>query len=172
MQGIYDRFAGSSATLFARTAVLLGAGVLALWIACGQAYGQPAGPVTLVRDGVARMRIVAGSVPEPVAELRHYVKEMSGAELEVVEAREPAAGIHVGLAADFPWLEFENVAGLGQEGFILKSDDSGPSLYLVANKPLGVQHAVTTLLHRLGCRWFFPGKEWEIIPEHKTLQGV
>jgi hypothetical protein len=34
-----------------------------------------------------------------------------------------------------------------------------------------VTHAVATLLHSLGCRWFFPGKTWEVVPRQQTVSG-
>ncbi len=74
------------------------------------------------------------------------------------------------LAADFPWLTLTNVSKLGGEGFILRSD--GTNLLLIANQTSGVQHAVTTFLQSLGCRWFFPGKTWEVVPRQRTITGA
>jgi hypothetical protein len=115
------------------------------------------------------MPILAGSVAAPVEELRHYLDDITGAEFRIESAQSGAVGLFVGMAGDFPWLRFERVDELGPEGFILKSD--GKSVYLIAHRPLGVQHAVTTFLHRLGCRWYFPGPEWEIVPRAATLRG-
>ena len=58
---------------------------------------------------------------------------------------------------------------LGKEGFLLRSD--GKNLFVIGKEAAGVQHGVTTLLQSLGCRWFFPGKTWEIVPERKTISG-
>jgi len=119
--------------------------------------------VTLVRDGKALLPIVAGSVAAPVEDLRRQLREISGAELEVAQA---GPGLHVGLFSDFPGLPAED---LGPEGFVLRTD--GKSVYLLASGPAGVQHAATTFLHRLGCRWFFPGKAWAVIPKRPTIAG-
>ncbi len=70
---------------------------------------------------------------------------------------------------DFPGLQLEGIEGLGTEGFVIRSHGKG--LYLIGREPLGVQHAVTTLLHSLGCRWFFAGKTWEIVPHEKRIAG-
>jgi hypothetical protein len=126
-------------------------------------------PVTLIKDGVARMPVIKGSVEEPVAELRHYLRQMTGTTLDVASAGQGKAGIYVGLVKDFPWFKVDRADELGPEGFVLQSD--GTSLYLVAAKPRGVQHAVSTLLQRLGCRWYFPGEAWQIIPRRKTIAG-
>jgi hypothetical protein len=58
---------------------------------------------------------------------------------------------------------------VGPEGFVLRSD--GKSVFLLGLEPPGVQHAVSTFLHRLGCRWFFPGKTWEVVPKSSTIAG-
>ena len=79
--------------------------------------------VTLVEQSAPRMAILAGSVPQPVEELRRYVEQISGARLEVEEARDGKSGILVGLAEDFPWRRFE-LKELGREAFIVQSDGS------------------------------------------------
>jgi uncharacterized protein DUF4838/glycosyl hydrolase family 20 len=129
---------------------------------------QPALPmVTIVEDGQPRLPIIAGSVKEPVAELQHYLKKITGADLAVKAAGEKSAGIHVGLAGDFPSLPIEVPADLGAEGFVLKTDAT--SVFVIANQAHGVRHGVTTLLQKLGCRWFFPGAVWEVVPQQKTI---
>jgi len=125
--------------------------------------------VTLIEDGVARLPILSGSAKEPADELRHYLRQIGGGNFNVAPAKPDQEGIYVGLVKDFPWLKLAGTDGLGPEGFVLRSD--GRSVYLVAAGPLGVQHAVTTFLHRLGCRWYFPGEAWEITPQRKTIAG-
>jgi hypothetical protein len=110
-----------------------------------------------------------GSVEEPGAELGHYLQGITGRAFEITPAAPNRAGIHVGLVTDFSWLEIDRPEELGPEGFVLRSD--GRSVYLVGTGPRGVQHAVTTFLQRLGCRWFFPGEAWEIIPKRETISG-
>lgn len=126
--------------------------------------------LVLVKEGKALLPLRAGSVAEPVAELQAYLNKMSGARFAVEKPRKGEAGIHVGLLADFPWLEIDKPEKLGPEGFVIRTQ--GDSVYLVGSKPLGVQNAVTAFLHQLGCRWFFPGEVWEVIPEKKTIAGV
>ncbi|MGE3809612.1 MAG: DUF4838 domain-containing protein [Gemmataceae bacterium] len=141
--------------------------VLAL-VACGPA--QDAAPLTLVKAGKAQLPIVAGSVPEPAAELQTYLERITKARFETARPAKGQAGIHVGLVTDFPWLAIDKPAELGPEGFVIKTE--GNSLYLVAHQPRGVQHAVSSFLHGLGCRWFFPGKTWEVIPARATIAGA
>jgi len=137
------------------------------------ARGQGQAAETIIAlDAGAILSIVSGSVEEPVAELRQYLKQITGTEF-VARKREKGEvakpGIHVGLIKDFPELKIENAVQLGLEGFVIRTTNG--SVYLVAAHPRGVQHAVTTFLHRLGCRWFFPGKTWEVVPRLKTISG-
>jgi hypothetical protein len=118
--------------------------------------------VVLVRDGKAALPIVAGSVAAPVEELKRTLKEISGGDFETTKS---GTGIQVGLFSDFG-LPAEDV---GAEGFVLRTD--GKNVSLLAREAPGVQHAVTTFLHRLGCRWFFPGKTWTVIPTRTTIAG-
>lgn len=104
-----------------------------------------------------------------VRELIQYVQQMSGAALKVEAAKSGATGCYVGLATSFPWLK-RDLKDLGEEGFVISSD--GKSLCLLANRPLGVRQAVLTFLMDQGCRWFFPGKAWEVVPQQATIQGT
>jgi hypothetical protein len=131
---------------------------------------QHSAAVIVVQDGEPRMTIRAGSLKEPIEELKRYLEAISGAKMRVETARADAPGIHVGLAADFPWLRFEGVEQLGKEGFLLRSE--GKNLFLIARGPRGVEHAVVAFLSSLGCRWYFPGKVWEVIPKRRTIAGT
>lgn len=103
-----------------------------------------------------------------VRELLKYVKQMSGADIKVEGAKKGAVGCYVGMSSDFPWLT-KNLQSLGDEGFYISADKK--NIYLLASKPLGVRHAVNTFLMDNGCRWFFPGKIWEEIPQRSTIQA-
>ncbi|MCE9532063.1 MAG: DUF4838 domain-containing protein [Planctomycetes bacterium] len=144
-------------------------GILLLLAAVEVKAAPPASPaVAITKDGLPLLPIIAGSVKEPVEELKRYLKEISGAEFRVEKPAKESGGIYVGLAADFPSLKIEEPAKLAAEGFVLKTD--GANIYLIGHEALGVRHAVTTFLHRLGCRWFFPGQVWEVIPRQKTIE--
>lgn len=134
-----------------------------------QAEAQKTGDLVLVKDGKAQLPILTGSVRAPVNDLQHYLEAMSGAKFTVESAGKEKAGIHVGLASDFPWLPLERLDKLGKEGFLAKSD--GKNLFLIGRTPAGVQHAISTFLHSLGCRWYFPGKTWEVVPHRQELAG-
>lgn len=127
-------------------------------------------PVSLVENGIAKLPIIAGSVAEPVTLLETYLTRMSGATFQRATAAPGVRGIYVGLPADFPGFELPNLEGMSEEAIYVYSD--GANLYLLGGGPLGVRHAVTTFLTELGCRWFFPGKTWEVVPLQATIQGT
>ncbi|GIW80541.1 MAG: hypothetical protein KatS3mg105_2348 [Gemmatales bacterium] len=125
--------------------------------------------VWVVQNGQPKLSIRAGSVPAPIDELRHYLKRMTGAEIPAAPGDARSGILFVGLFKDFPDLGLKKPKDLGEEGFLLRSEAG--NLYLLADRPLGVQHAVTTFLHQLGCRWFFPGTTWEVVPRQKDIAG-
>jgi hypothetical protein len=130
--------------------------------------GKAAAPVIIADAGKARLPIVAGSVKGPVEELGRYLRRIVGADFKVEKEAGKTGGLYVGLASDFPTLKIDKADELGDEGFLLRTD--GADVLLVGNGPLGVQHAVTTFLHRIGCRWFFPGEVWEVVTARKALE--
>jgi len=126
--------------------------------------------VVLCREGKAALPIYAANAGEPVRELQTYLNRITGAAFEVKAPEAGGKGIFVGLLSEFPDRKIERAGDLGDEGFVIRSEDG--SLYLLAAQPLGLQHAVTTFLHELGCRWFFPGETWEIVPRRETIAGA
>jgi len=147
---------------------------LTVWlaIAVGVVRAPAQEPVTLVGDGLAPLPIVAPGHAGAADELERYLERISGADFVRADAAQPGGGaIYLGLFADFPALDQDAARALGSEGFILRSNAATRSLYLVANGPAGLRHAVATFLHHLGCRWFFPGSTWEVIPSRKTIRG-
>src|ERR1700722_14417936 len=131
--------------------------------------GRPDAPAVVVADaGQPRLTIVVGSVKDGLEELQKVLRRMSGAEFKIAAQPAKAGSLFVGLAADFPALKIDKPDELGAEGFLLKTD--GTHVWLISNKPLGVQHAIATFLHKLGCRWFFPGAVWEVIPQRKRIE--
>ena len=129
-------------------------------------------PLTLISNGVARLPILAPSTNDPAAlDLAAVLKKISGAEPAVLAAAPGTKGVYVGAATNFPWLGLEaEAAALGAEGCLVRSD--GTNLVLLGRTPLGARHAAMTFLHELGCRWFFPGAAWEVLPELKTISGT
>jgi hypothetical protein len=141
---------------------------LALVLSISLAQG---GEVMLTEKGLPRMPILIGSADHPAAaELRRTLRKISGADLEISAATPGAVGIYVGVASNFPWLGLQGEgAELGPEGCLVRSD--GKNLLLIGGGEPGASHAVNTFLLELGCRWFFPGDVWEVLPQTPTIRG-
>ncbi|MCX7047858.1 MAG: DUF4838 domain-containing protein [Candidatus Sumerlaeota bacterium] len=109
------------------------------------------------------------------AELAEHLGRISGAKFEVT-AGDGAQGIVLGALAEFPnlaadkaldkALEIRNTYD-GKEALVIRTEPK--RLLLIGATDLGASHAAFRLLEHLGCRWFFPAKEWEVIPAQKTL---
>ncbi len=125
--------------------------------------------VVLTRNGQPAGTIVVGATPAaPVIQaadtLRQYLQAISGASLPLAE-KPPAQGaaIRLGVAADFPELklprEFE---ALNPQGFLIRTE--GNALFLVGRTAEALPFAAWTFLRQLGCRWYFPGANWQVLP--------
>jgi len=123
------------------------------------------GRLVLVTKGrpVVEIRVQEGASPTvqfAAQEFQRYVKQMCGAEIPVVAGKLPEHSLHVGKRGSVP-------AGSSQraiegDGYALLPVGGG--LMLRANRPRGVLFAVYDLLIGLGCRWFEPGTEGEVVP--------
>lgn len=121
-------------------------------------------PIVISKNASEATKVVA-------AELASCLGRMSGTKFEIVGG-DGTSGIVLGTLADFPNealvkpLEIRNTFD-GKEGFAIRSEPN--RLLLIGATDLGVSHAAFRLLEYLGCRWFFPAREWEVIPNSKTL---
>lgn len=139
--------------------------------------------IVLVRNGRPCARIVIGGHPsrqarDAAAELREYVRRMTGAELPIAErAGSGGIDVFVGQAAGR-----EVAARLGVQipsGLTSNFDDEGyvmvvkgRSVLLAGNETepyQGTCFAVSDFLESLGCRWYFPGAFGEVVPRRGTL---
>lgn len=122
--------------------------------------GQPPLPIVIAED--------AGEQTQAVAkELAEYLGRMTGAKFPVQHGR-AERGILVGTIAEFPRPEFAELLRIrdnhdGVESFVISPD--GSSVSLIGATEQGTSHAVFRFLERLGCRWYFPAAEWEIVPK-------
>ncbi len=142
-------------------------GAVIVWLMCGVAARCDEAKCVIADDGGPKVSLVGGSVRESVDELKSYLDRITGADFTIAAERQDSPAIYVGVAADFPWHKVDAPQKLGGEGFVIQVADG--NLFVIGNKPLGVQQGVTTLLHELGCRWFFPGEVWEVVPRQKNL---
>ena len=133
-----------------------------------------ASPATVLFDGHPRLPIIlhpsASEGTLAVAkEFSGYLEKMTGHSFDIMVANSAAKpGIYIGTTGHFPLPQFAKDLEIrrahdGLESLVIHPD--GESLHLVGATELGASHAVFTFLERLGCRWYFPAKEWEIVPE-------
>ena len=88
----------------------------------------------------------------------------------------PEKAIVVGTLADFPQPDDSSIADAFQIGPYFDGIESyairttNERVLLLGARPLGVSHAVSAFMERLGYRMFFPSKHWEIVPSIPTLR--
>jgi len=137
--------------------LFVGCAALAAW--CGVRSLEAGTP--LVVQGRSEYRIVVPKDATPAekhagAELQAFLKQISGAELPIVDdsGPMPERAILLGKNAYLPQVKAEiDLQKLGQEGFTLRV--VGPHLVIAGGRPRGTLYGVYTFLEeRLGCRWF------------------
>ena len=128
--------------------------------------------LTLVADGRSEYSIILSkqaseSEQWAAAELAGYLKQMSGAELEVVRAdAAPARAIVLG---DGPAARALGVSPdpnrLGTDGYAIKT--VGDRIVIVGSRKCGTMYGAFTLLESLGVRWWTPGETH--VPQRNTV---
>lgn len=113
----------------------------------------------------------SNAVKSVATELSAYLKRITGADFKVAEG-DGSKGIVVGTLKDFPDQSLDEGLKIfrdydGKEAFAIRT--SPQRLQLIGATDLGVSHAAFRFLELLGCRWFFPTKEWEVIPAAPSL---
>ena len=128
-------------------------------------------PIRIAKAGQSLVPIVISpdsseAVKKTAAELAGYLKRITGAGFAIEQGRE-AKGITLGTLAQFPDESLKEPMTIkegydGVEAFAIRSDEG--RIRLLGNTDLGVEHAAYRFLELLGCRWFFQGETWEIVP--------
>lgn len=129
------------------------------------AGGKALCPVVVSTNASAATRAVA-------AELAEYLGRISGAAFDVLTG-DGSRGIVLGTLAEFPDSALAKPLELrgtydGKEAFVIRSEEN--RLRLIGATDLGASHAAFRLLEQLGCRWFFPAREWEVVPATPDLR--
>lgn len=117
--------------------------------------------------------VISQNAPSPerhaAQELQHFLQEISGASIPIVEDSSPLPpraillGENNHLETIGEEIDFKS---LGKEGYILRS--KGDQLIIAGGKPRGTLYGVYGLLEdHLGCRWFTP--DLSRIPKSKKL---
>ncbi|MFI5378789.1 MAG: DUF4838 domain-containing protein [Tepidisphaerales bacterium] len=128
--------------------------------------GRPAMPVIVSPNASDATKAIA-------AELAGYLRQMAGAPFEI-KTGDGSAGIILGTLAEFPDPALQEPLRVrdgfdGSEAYAIRSEPG--RLRLIGATDLGASHAAFRLLESLGCRWFFPGKTWEVVPHRPELSA-
>src|SRR5262245_37339850 len=92
-------------------------------------------------------------------ELARFLRQVTGATFPVKEVtgppKDPGPAILVGPGAAGGIIPAREVAGLGKEGYVLRT--RGAALAIVGGRPRGTLYGAYSFLEdSLGCRWFTP----------------
>ena len=146
--------------------------------------------MTVTRDGEPSATIImppdANDVlKEAVQDLQMYIEKISGAKLPIVDSSQSPEGnlILVGRTPAVEKLIPDlDTRDLGHDGFVIKSlsgkliltgtsdgyihEDLG---WRRGPTDCGTPNAIYYFLESLGCRWYMPGKDGEVIPRRPTV---
>jgi hypothetical protein len=138
--------------------------IAAVCVAGGASSAAALPPPRVLADGghsAYRIVIPRGAIPSErhaAEELARFLKEMSGAELPVVDDASPASakeillGDNARLKALQPAIDWKTT---GTDGFTIRT--AGPKLVIAGGRPRGTLHGVYAFLEEtLGCRWYSP----------------
>jgi hypothetical protein len=130
----------------------------------------------LSAEGKALLPVVisdkASDATKAVArELADYLGRIAGVKFDVT-AGDGTRGIVLGTLAEFPEPSLKEALAVrnvydGKEAYAIRSERQ--RLLLLGATDLGASHAAFRFLESLGCRWFFPAAEWEVVPTRKNL---
>lgn len=132
--------------------------------------------VAIATGGHARLAVTLApqaseSTRTLATELAGYLQRMTGAEF-AIEQGTHAQGITLGTLEQFPDESLNESLAIrdgydGREAYAIRSDGQG--IRLLGKTELGVSHAAYRFLELLGCRWFFQGPTWEVVPTSPDL---
>ena len=153
-------------------------------VADGAETDQPA-TMTIAKGGRPMATIVMSPdadevVKDAVEDLQLYIRKMSGATLPIADS--PAGPGNLILVGRMPAVD-ALIPGLDEydlasDGVVIKSfpgklvitgkSDGGRPRYL-GRTDCGTPNAVYYFLEGLGCRWYMPGEDGEVVPRKPTL---
>jgi hypothetical protein len=141
----------------------------------GTAAAKPA-ELPLAADGKALVPVVISERASPAtkqvaAELAGYLGRITGAAFEVVTG-DGTRGVVLGTLDEFPNPALAPSLAVrgtydGREAFAIRTEPA--RVLLIGATDLGASHAAFRFLELLGCRWFFPAREWEVVPSQRNL---
>jgi hypothetical protein len=132
--------------------------------------------VLVAENGTAKLPVIVASTnAEALAlarALTNGLDKITGGNFDLIVGG-AGPGIFVGTVHEFPTpsaakgLEIYDTYD-GREAFAIRTEDG--SIKLLGATAFGVSHAVFRFLELLGCRWFFQGPAWEVVPRTATVR--
>lgn len=148
---------------------------VALLAALAALINGRASALTIVEHGVPKACVVLPEKPSQIelkaaSELQRYIKKITGADLtirfgELPESNAIVLGKHPFTRELVGDLLNDDV--LGYDGIILKT--AGNRLILAGHKGQSQLYAVYSFLQRLGCRFYLPHPDGEVVPRSDTI---
>jgi hypothetical protein len=121
-------------------------------------------PIVISADASAEIKALA-------QDLAGFLGRITGGTFEVTTGS-GSTGIVVGTIGQFPQAELKQALTItngfdGKEAYAIRCEPG--RLLLLGATELAASHAVYRMLELAGCRWYFPGEAWEIIPSEPNL---
>jgi hypothetical protein len=139
-------------------------------------HSASAETVLIAENGTAKLPILisesAGTETKTRAnELASYLERITGGKFEIKKGMQ-GPGIFVGTIQQFPTPSAADGLRVydgydGRDAYAIRTE--GGYIKLLGATDLGVSHAVSRFLESFGCRWFFPGSVWEVVPRRSKL---
>lgn len=136
--------------------------LLAVCVLCRAVHAAP----PLAENGLSQYEIVLpedaiASERYAAEELQNFLKQISGAELRIVEESAASGGpaIHLGYTGKAQAaFSAETRPAPGAEEFVMFPDPEAAEFFITGGRPRGTLYGVYAFLEdHLGCRWYAPG---------------
>jgi len=141
-------------------------------ICCQNAYSDES--IQLTQDGNTEYRIMlspnASSIETfATQELQGYIMQVSGAFPPIAGPDEPPLGKRIFIGKGILAKMGLNIdeSTLGSDGFVIKTD--GDKIFIAGATPRGTLYGIYAFIESIGCRWFAPGVNGEIIPQIPSI---
>lgn len=108
-------------------------------------------------------------VTAAIADATDTLSRVTGATFSAADARGTRGIVLVkAKSASAADADVKRLTDRGPEAFVIRSTDSA-SLTITANADTGLINGLYYYLQRIGCRWFFPGDAWTVLPKRRDI---
>jgi len=132
--------------------------------------------VVIAEKGISKIPIVIKEntdkiIKEAARELAFYLEKITGAKFEI-KTTDEKTGIFIGTIEEFPTPSAEKGLKIydifdGKEAYAIRTENR--SIKLLGATPVGASYAAVRFLEIIGCRFFFQGPVWTVVPKVSRL---